>query len=70
MAFLRHLADLIQQHRLQRVYLLFNGTKLSRPRYGYGYGYGYYGSYGRNAYYYRTDRTGSVWERVREWLPL
>lgn len=52
--FLRHLQDLIQQHRLQRVYLLFNGTKLNRPHYGYGYGYGYYGDYGRNAYYYRS----------------
>lgn len=68
--FLRHLAELIQQHRLQRIYLLFNGTKLNRPRYGYGYGYGYYGEYGRNAYYYRTGRPPSVWERVREWLPV
>ncbi len=68
--FLRHLQDLVQQHHLQRVYLLFNGTKLNRPHYGYGYGYGYYGDYGRNAYYYQSGRSASIWEKVREWLPI
>lgn len=68
--FLNHLEDIIKQHRLKRVYLLFNGTKLSRPRYGYGYGYGYYGdSYGSSRYYY-ARRKPSWQERVRNWIPL
>ncbi len=68
--FLNHLEDLIKQHHLKRVYLLFNGTKLSRPRYGYGYGYGYYGdSYGASRYYY-SRRKASWQERVRKWIPL
>lgn len=66
--FLSHLADIIEKHHLKKVYLLFNGTRLSRPRYGYGYGYGYYGEgYARK--YYRTDPS-SFWERVREWIPV
>ncbi|GIV25905.1 MAG: tyrosine protein kinase [Bacteroidia bacterium] len=66
--FLSHLADIVEKHHLKKVYLLFNGTRLSRPRYGYGYGYGYYGeSYARK--YYRSGST-SFWERVREWIPV
>lgn len=68
--FLNHLEDIMKQHYLKRVYLLFNGTKLSRPRYGYGYGYGYYGdTYGASRYYY-LRRKASWQERVRKWIPL
>ncbi len=69
--FLNHLEDILKQHRLQKVYLLFNGTKTHRPHYGYGYGYGYYGEgYGASRYYY-SGRRGTSWgERVRKWIPL
>jgi len=64
--FLSHLADIIEKHHLKKVYLLFNGTKLSRPRYGYGYGFGYYGEgYARK--YYHSGST-SFWRRVRTWV--
>lgn len=67
--FLNHLEEVVRLHHLKKTYLLFNGTKLSRPRYGYGYGYGYYGrSYGERRYYYTSPT--SWWKRVREWLPL
>ena len=69
--FLNHLEDIVKQHRLQKVYLLFNGTKTHRPHYGYGYGYGYYGEgYGASRYYYSDRRTTSWGERVRKWIPL
>ncbi len=68
--FLNHLEDIVKQHHLKKVYLLFNGTKLSRPHYGYGYGYGYYGDgYGAARYYY-VRRRSSWQERVRKWIPL
>ncbi|MCS6789904.1 MAG: hypothetical protein NZ580_02835 [Bacteroidia bacterium] len=67
--FLNHLEEVVRLHHLKKTYLLFNGTKLSRPRYGYGYGYGYYGrSYGERKYYHPSST--SWWKRVREWLPL
>ncbi|MEN2993579.1 MAG: polysaccharide biosynthesis tyrosine autokinase [Bacteroidia bacterium] len=68
--FLRHLSQLIQQYHLKKIYLLFNGTKLSRPRYGYGYGYGYYSSGYGNGYYQPSARKASFWQRLREQLPL
>lgn len=69
--FLNHLEDILKQHRLHRVYLLFNGTKTHRPHYGYGYGYGYYGEgYGASRYYYSGRRGASWGERVRKWIPL
>jgi capsular exopolysaccharide synthesis family protein len=69
--FLNHLEDIVKQHRLQKIYLLFNGTKTHRPHYGYGYGYGYYGEgYGASRYYYSDRRTTSWGERVRKWIPL
>ncbi|MCX7764247.1 MAG: polysaccharide biosynthesis tyrosine autokinase [Bacteroidia bacterium] len=70
LSFLSHLRELIHVQRLQKVYLLFNGTRLTKPRYGYGYGYGYYvESYGRH--YYSSQRAnGSLWKRVRELLPI
>lgn len=69
--FLSHLEEAMKVHRLNKVYLLFNGTRLSKPRYGYGYGYGYYGdTYGGR--YYRTSQNGklSVWRRIREFIPI
>lgn len=67
--FLNHLEEVMRIHHLKKIYLLFNGTKLSRPRYGYGYGYGYYGrSYGEQSYYHSPSTPW--WKRVREWLPL
>ncbi|MCS7162920.1 MAG: AAA family ATPase [Bacteroidia bacterium] len=68
--FLRHLSQLIQQYHLKKIYLLFNGTKLSRPRYGYGYGYGYYSSEYGNGYYRSSVQKTSFWQRLREQLPL
>jgi capsular exopolysaccharide synthesis family protein len=69
--FLSHMQDIIQKHHLQKVYLLFNGTRLSKPRYGYGYGYGYYGEgYGRSYYYTRSGSSTKLWDKVREWLPV
>lgn len=69
--FLNHLEDILKQHRLHKVYLLFNGTKTHRPHYGYGYGYGYYGEgYGASRYYYSGRRGASWGERVRKWIPL
>jgi hypothetical protein len=35
--FLNHLEDIVKQHHLRKVYLLFSGTKTHRPHYGYGY---------------------------------
>ncbi len=68
--FLNHLEDIVKQNHLKKVYLLFNGTKLNRPRYGYGYGYGYYGdSYGAYRYYH-SGKKHSWPERVRKWIPL
>ncbi len=68
--FLDHLEDITKRQQLKKVYLLFNGTKLSRPRYGYGYGYGYYGdSYGASRYYY-SRRKASWQETIRKWIPL
>jgi tyrosine-protein kinase Etk/Wzc len=68
--FLNHLEDIVKQHHLRKVYLLFNGTKTHRPHYGYGYGYGYYGEgYGASRYYY-SRRKVSWPERVRKWIPL
>ncbi|MCX7981027.1 MAG: polysaccharide biosynthesis tyrosine autokinase [Bacteroidia bacterium] len=70
-SFLKHLYDLVQKNHLRKVYLLFNGTKLSKPRYGYGYGYGYYGKeYERKYYFSPSDRKGATWAKLREWLPL
>ena len=69
--FLNHLEDIMKQHHLQKVYLLFNGTKTHRPHYGYGYGYGYYGEgYGTARYYYSGGRQTSWTERLRKWIPL
>ena len=70
--FLNHLAEVIKVHRLNKVYLLFNGTRLSKPRYGYGYGYGYYGEARNQRYYYQASRNGklSLWRRLRELLPI
>lgn len=69
--FLNHLAEVVKLHRLQKVYLLFNGTRLAKPRYGYGYGYGYYGDGYASRYYY-TGRNGRLplWKRIRELLPI
>lgn len=70
LSFLSHLKELMSVQRLQKVYLLFNGTRLTKPRYGYGYGYGYYGeSYGRH-YYSSQSANGSLWKRIRELLPI
>ncbi|MDW8134715.1 MAG: GNVR domain-containing protein [Bacteroidia bacterium] len=68
--FLKHLSEVIQRHHLNKVYLLFNATQLSKPHYGYGYGYGYYGKRYDWRYYYRTTESPSLWEKVREWLPV
>lgn len=68
--FLKHLEEMIKIHRLQKVYLLFNGTRLSRPRYGYGYGYGYYGNGYSRRYYGTSTGSPSVWRRIRELLPV
>lgn len=69
--FLRHLHELVQKNRLTKVYLLFNGTKLSKPRYGYGYGYGYYGkAYEQKYYFSSSGRRNGAWAKIREWLPL
>ncbi len=66
-SFLNHLEDLIRLHRIQRAYLIFNGTRLSKLRYGYGYGYGYYGD---SYYYTQPNKARSWWEEARRWLPL
>lgn len=69
--FLHHLAEVIKLHRLQKVYLLFNGTRLTKPRYGYGYGYGYYGDGYASRYYYADRNSRStLWKRIRELLPV
>ncbi|MEN3041383.1 MAG: polysaccharide biosynthesis tyrosine autokinase [Bacteroidia bacterium] len=68
--FLKHLEEMIKIHHLQKVYLLFNGTRLSKPRYGYGYGYGYYGNGYSRKYYSASEPTTSVWKRMREILPI
>lgn len=69
--FLRHLHEIVQKNHLTKVYLLFNGTKLSKPRYGYGYGYGYYGkTYGQKYYFSSSGRRNGTWAKIREWLPL
>lgn len=70
-SFLAHIEEITKIHHLQKVYLLFNGTKLSKPRYGYGYGYGYYGDgYARR--YYTTAQNGRphFWKRLRELFPI
>lgn len=70
-SFLNHLEDLIRLNHIQRAYLVFNGTRLSKLRYGYGYGYGYYGdAYDRTYYYREPQRPRSWWGEIRRWLPL
>ncbi|MDW8014541.1 MAG: polysaccharide biosynthesis tyrosine autokinase [Bacteroidia bacterium] len=69
--FLRHLEEVIKTHHLNKVYLVFNGTKLSKPRYGYGYGYGYYGDGYIRRYYYVGERQRTrMIQRLRELLPI
>ncbi|MGQ9862881.1 MAG: polysaccharide biosynthesis tyrosine autokinase [Bacteroidia bacterium] len=68
--FLKHLNDIKAKHNLSHLYLIFNGTSLTRPHYGYGYGYGYY-TYGEKSYYYNGQKTDTSWlSKLREWLPI
>ncbi|MCX8112043.1 MAG: polysaccharide biosynthesis tyrosine autokinase [Bacteroidia bacterium] len=70
LSFLSHLKEVMSVQHLRKVYLLFNGTRLTKPRYGYGYGYGYYAKSYTRQYYETLTQNGSIWRRVRDLLPI